>query len=120
MGQTAFIFFLVLAIAVALFAVQNSGSVVLRFGPMWTETSLVVVILVSVVVGAVLASLLGLPRWMRDRLQLRALRREMDTLRLSHREETPAPPLPASAASPPSPPPSPDDSRRTRESSGLT
>jgi uncharacterized integral membrane protein len=111
MGQAAFIFSLALAIAVALFAVQNSGSVVLRFGPMWTETSLVVVILVSVAAGAILASLMGLPGWMRDRRQLRGLRRELESLRLSHREEPPPPALPT----PPASPPSPDYSPKTRE-----
>jgi uncharacterized integral membrane protein len=99
MGQAAFIFSLVLAIAVALFAVQNSGSVVLRFGPMWTETSLVVIILVSVAAGAVLTSLMGLPGWMRDRRQLRVLRRELETQRLARPAETPPSPSP-----PPAPP----------------
>jgi uncharacterized integral membrane protein len=98
MGQAALIFSLVLAIAVALFAVQNSGSVVLRFGPMWAEISLVVIILVSLAAGAVLASLIGLPGWMRDRRQLRLLRREVESLRLPRREE--APPI-----SPPNPSP---------------
>jgi len=92
MGQAAFIFSLVLAIAVALFAVQNSGSVVLRFGPMWTETSLVVIILVSVAAGAVLTSLMGLPGWMRDRRQLRVLRRELENQRLARPAEPPPPP----------------------------
>jgi len=116
MGQAAFIFSLVLAIAVALFAVQNSGSVVLRFGPMWTETSLVVIILVSVAAGAILASLMGLPGWMRDRRQLRVLRRELESLHQSRGDEAKPPPLAAPAASPPSP----DSSRRAREESGLT
>jgi uncharacterized integral membrane protein len=93
MSQAALIFSLILAIAVSLFAVQNSGSVVLRFGPMQTDLSLVVVILVSVAAGAVLASLMGLPGWMRDRRRLRGLRRELETLRLSRQgEQKPQPP----------------------------
>jgi uncharacterized integral membrane protein len=87
MGQTGLIFSLVLAILVALFAVQNAGPVVLRFGPLSTETSLVVVILVAVAAGALVASLIGLPGWMRDRRRLRQLMRELDSLRLSRPQE---------------------------------
>jgi type II secretory pathway pseudopilin PulG len=54
----------------------------------------VVVILVSVAAGAILTSLMGLPGWMRDRRQLRQLRREVESLRLSRREEAPPPPPP--------------------------
>jgi type II secretory pathway pseudopilin PulG len=60
---------------------------------MQTEMSLVVVILVSVAAGAILASLMGLPGWMRDRRQLRVLRRELEGLRLVHSGE-PKPPAP--------------------------
>jgi lipopolysaccharide assembly protein A len=95
MSQAALIFSLILAIAVSLFAVQNSGAVVLRFGPMQTELSLVIVILVSVAAGAVLASLMGLPGWMRDRRQVRGLRRELESLRFSRQGEPKPPPPPS-------------------------
>jgi uncharacterized integral membrane protein len=72
---------LVLAILVAVFAIQNAGPVTLRFGIWSVETSLVVVILVSVAAGAAVASLLGLPGWIRDRSRLRQLARELDGLR---------------------------------------
>ena len=92
MGQAALIFFLILAILVALFAVQNAGPVTLRFGFWSIETSLVVVILVAAVVGAAMASLLGLPGWIRDRRQLRAQARELEALRTGHSSMAPSPP----------------------------
>jgi putative membrane protein len=97
MGQAALIFSLILAILVALFAVQNAGPVTLRFGFWSVETSLVVVILVATVAGAAMASLVGLPGWIRDRRRLRAQARELEALR---------------TASPPAPPPPPDFSPR--------
>jgi uncharacterized integral membrane protein len=97
MGQAALIFFLILAVLVAMFAVQNAGPVTLRFGFWSVETSLVVVILVSAVVGAAMASLLGLPGWVRDRRRLRAQSRELETLRAGQ----PAKPLPDSSPRPP-------------------
>jgi len=95
MGQVGLIFSLVLAILVAVFAIQNAGPVTLRFGIWSAETSLVVVILVAVAAGAALASLLGLPGWIRDRHRLRQLTRELDGLRAAQ----PSPP----ATSPESP-----------------
>ena len=92
MGQAALIFFLILAILIALFAVQNAGPVTLRFGFWSIETSLVVVILVAAVVGAAMASLLGLPGWIRDRRQLRAQARELEALRTGHSSTAPSPP----------------------------
>ncbi|MGE5850816.1 MAG: lipopolysaccharide assembly protein LapA domain-containing protein [Candidatus Methylomirabilota bacterium] len=81
MGQLALILSLALAILVAVFAVQNSVPVTLRFGFWSVETSLVVVILVAVAAGAAVASLLGLPGWIRDRHRLKLLTRELDGLR---------------------------------------
>ena len=95
MRQAALILFLLLAIAVALFAVQNAGPVTLRFGFWSVEMSLVVVVLVAAALGAVLASLLSLPGWFRDRRLLRQQSKELETLRAS-RPST----LPASTASP--------------------
>ncbi|MBI4735052.1 MAG: LapA family protein, partial [candidate division NC10 bacterium] len=54
MGQAALILSLILAIAVAAFAIQNAGPVTLRFGFWSVETSLVVVILVATAAGAAL------------------------------------------------------------------
>ncbi len=81
MGQTALIFSLVLAIGVALFAIQNAGPVTLRFGFWSLDTSLVVVILVAAAAGAAMASLLGLPGWIRDRRRLRLQTRELEAMR---------------------------------------
>jgi uncharacterized integral membrane protein len=98
MGQAALVFSLILAVLVAVFAVQNAGPVTLRFGIWSVETSLVVVILVAAVVGAAMASLLGLPGWIRDRRLLRAQARELEALRTAR---PPMPPLPPD--SPPRP-----------------
>jgi uncharacterized integral membrane protein len=90
-GQAALILSLILAIAVAVFAIQNAGPTTLRFGFWSVETSLVVVILVAVAAGAAVASLLGLPGWIRDRRRLRQLTRELDGLRASQPSVPPAP-----------------------------
>jgi putative membrane protein len=91
MGQAGLIFSLILAVLVAVFAVQNAGPVTLRFGIWSVETSLVVVILVAAVVGAAMASLLGLPGWIRDRRLLRAQARELEALRSTHSPTPTAP-----------------------------
>ncbi len=83
MGQTALITFLLLATGVAVFSVQNAGPVTVRFGFWSLEMSLVVVILVAAALGAVMASLLSLPGWVRDRRLLRQRARELNTLRAS-------------------------------------
>lgn len=109
MGQTALIFFLLLATGVALFAVQNAGPVTVRFGFWSLELSLVVVILVAAALGAVMASLVSLPGWFRDRRALRQQARELDALR-STRSSTassdqPAASTPARPLEPPRPEP---------------
>jgi putative membrane protein len=91
MRQAALIFFLVLAIGVALFAVQNAGPVALRFGFWSVEMSLVVVVLVAAALGAILASLLSLPGWVRDRRLLRQQSKELEGLRASRPSATPGP-----------------------------
>lgn len=100
MGQVGLVLSLLLATAVALFAIQNAAAVTLRFGFWSIETSLVVVILVATVVGAVLASLVGLPGWIQDRRRLRQQDRELEALRP---KQPPAPPAPP--ATPPVPRP---------------
>ena len=95
MGQAGLIFSLVLAIVVAVFAIQNAGAVMLKVGSWAVETSLVVVILVSAAAGAAVASLLGLPGWFRVRRRLRALGRELETLRADRPATIPPPEPPA-------------------------
>ncbi len=99
MGQAALILSFMLAVLVAVFAVQNAGPVTLRFGFWSVETSLVVVILVAAAAGAAMASLVGFPGWIRDRRRLRAQARELESLRTAH---PPIPPLrPGSSPGPP-------------------
>ena len=92
MGQVGLVLSLLLATAVALFAIQNAAAVTLRFGFWGIETSLVVVILVATVVGAVLASLVGLPGWIQDRRRLHQMQRELDALRPKQPPISPTPP----------------------------
>jgi uncharacterized integral membrane protein len=92
MGQAALIVSFILAVLVALFAVQNAGPVTLRFGLWSVETSLVVVILVAAAAGAAMASLAGLPGWIKNRRRLRAQTRELQTLRAGHPSVAPPPP----------------------------
>ncbi|MBI3121929.1 MAG: DUF1049 domain-containing protein [candidate division NC10 bacterium] len=92
MGQAALLLSLFLAVAVAAFAIQSAGPVTLRFGLWSVETSLVVVILVATAAGAALASLLGLPGWIRNRRRLRQQARELEALRTS--QPAPAPEIP--------------------------
>jgi uncharacterized integral membrane protein len=115
-GQTALIAFLLLATGVAIFAVQNAGPVTVRFGFWAVEMSLVVVILVAAAVGAVMASLLSLPGWFRDRRLLRKQTRELGTLRASgSAPRTPVSPLPTEPLSRPSTEsPTPDVSPHSR------
>lgn len=98
MGQAALIVSFILAILVAVFAIQNAGPVTIRFGFWSLETSLVVVILVAAAAGAAVATLVGLPGWIRDRRRLRAQARELETLRAAR------PPAPSPPESPPGPP----------------
>jgi uncharacterized integral membrane protein len=92
MGQAALIVSFILAVLVALFAVQNAGPVTLRFGLWSVETSLVVVILVAAAAGAAMASLAGLPGWIKNRRRLRAQARELEALRAGHPFVAPSPP----------------------------
>lgn len=71
MNQLYLIGFLVLAAAIATFAIQNSGEAVVRFIGWQFQSSLVVVVLVSTAVGVVMAGLLSLPGAFRLRARLR-------------------------------------------------
>ena len=99
MSQAALILFLIVALAVALFAIQNAGPVAVRFGVWSVETSLVVVILVAAAAGAALTSLLGLAGWIRDHRRLRAQAREIQAMRAT------VPPASATPSEPPRHPP---------------
>ena len=89
MRQAALIAFLIVATGVAMFAVQNANPVPVRFGFWSLEMSLVVVILVAAAVGAIMAALVGLPGWFRDRRLLHQQARELDALRASQPLRTP-------------------------------
>lgn len=71
MNQLYLIGFLVLAVAIAAFAIQNSGEAVVKFIGWQFHSSLVVVVLISVAVGVVMAVLLSLPGTFRLRTRLK-------------------------------------------------
>jgi len=112
-GQTALILFLLLATGVAIFAVQNAGPVTVRFGFWSLEMSLVVVILVAAALGAMMASLVSLPAWFRDRRLLRHQTKELNALRTARPGTTPSSTPPA-ASEPPWPPDPPSPSPPAR------
>ncbi len=71
MNQLYLIGFLVLAAAIATFAIQNSGEAVVKFIGWQFHSSLVVVILISTAVGVIMAILLSLPGTLRLRTRAR-------------------------------------------------
>jgi len=71
MNQLYLIGFLVLAAAIAIFAIQNSGEAVVKFIGWQFHSSLVVVVLISTAVGVIMAVLLSLPGTFRARARLR-------------------------------------------------
>lgn len=71
MNQLYLIGFLVLAVAIAVFAIQNSGEAVVKFIQWQFHSSLVVVILISTAVGVIMTVLLSLPSTFRLRTRLR-------------------------------------------------
>lgn len=71
MNQIYLIGFLVLAVAIAIFAIQNSGEAVVKFIGWQFHSSLVVVVLISTVAGVIMAVLLSLPGTFRLRARLR-------------------------------------------------
>lgn len=74
LSQLYIILGLVFSLAVAIFAVQNSTAVDVKFlGWSFEDISLVVVILSSVVGGVLISILLGLPRQLRNTMKLREL-----------------------------------------------
>ncbi|MBW8058591.1 MAG: LapA family protein [candidate division NC10 bacterium] len=80
MTQLYLIFALLLALLVAIFAVQNAERVTIDF-LVWTfQTSLVIVILVSAGVGALLAALISLPQTLKARRRLRESEKKLERL----------------------------------------
>ncbi len=62
------------AIAVAVFAVQNSAAVDIKFLTwQFSNVSVVLLILISTAVGALIAILLGLPRQLRQAIKMREI-----------------------------------------------
>jgi uncharacterized integral membrane protein len=80
MAQFYVIVALLLAILVAIFAVQNAQEVNIRF-LLWTfQSSLVVVILISLGMGALLAALISLPQTLKARRRFRESERRLERL----------------------------------------
>jgi uncharacterized integral membrane protein len=93
--QLVFVLLTLLLLAVALFALQNSEHVTIRFWPWQVQASLAVVTLAATAVGALIAALLS---WAS---QLRRWKRARAANRLSR--ESGVPPEPRSSAGPPTP-----------------
>ncbi|CBE69707.1 MAG: LapA family protein [Candidatus Methylomirabilis oxygeniifera] len=71
MNQLSLIGFLILAMIVAIFSIQNSGEAVVTFIGWQFQSSLVVVILISTALGAIMAIFLSLPGTFRLRMRMR-------------------------------------------------
>ena len=71
MNQLSLIGFLILAMIVAIFSIQNSGEAVVKFIWWQFQSSLVVVILISTALGAIMAIFLNLPGNFRLRMRMR-------------------------------------------------
>ncbi len=91
MNQIYLIGFLVLAVAIALFAIQNSGEAVVKFIGWQFHSSLVVVVLISTVAGVIMAVLLSLPGTFRLRTRLREQTQRIAELEQRLREREPKP-----------------------------
>lgn len=76
--QLVFVLLTLLLLVVALFALQNSDHVTIRFWPWEIQASVAVVALVATATGALIAGLLGLTarlrRWSRGRATARLAR----------------------------------------------
>lgn len=71
--QTLYIVLALLAMAVALFALQNADQVTVTFLAWKLQSPLAAVILGSVAAGGIIAILLNLPHWFRSRREIRQL-----------------------------------------------
>src|SRR5436305_14282862 len=85
--QLTWIVALLFAALIALFAVQNTTAVNVSI-LFWSinQVSVAVLILATAVVGALITVLAGIPRLVRDRLRLRALRKQLRQAE-QHREQ---------------------------------
>lgn len=92
--QIALVLALIIAIAVAVFAIQNAASVVVSVLFWNIETSLVILVLGSALAGALVSALLAGVRWVRLSKELRACRRRILELEMSGTNE-PLPPPPS-------------------------
>ncbi|MBI1864645.1 MAG: LapA family protein [Nitrospirae bacterium] len=94
--QIVLIVALIISIAVAVFAIQNSVPVVVSFLAWEARTSLVILILGSALAGAVVSALLASVRWVRLSKELRASRRRIREMEA----QTPNEPLPSPPSGP--------------------
>jgi len=90
MNQFSLIGFLILAVVIATFSLQNSGEAIVTFIWWQFQSSLVVVILISTALGAVMAIFLSLPGTFRLRMRLREQTQRIAELeqQLQERETT--------------------------------
>lgn len=89
MNQIYLVGFLVLAVAIATFAVQNSGEAVVKFIGWQFHSSLVVIVLISTAAGVIMAVLLSLPGTFRRRARLREQAQRIADLEQRLRESDP-------------------------------
>lgn len=76
-----FIISLIFAVLVAIFAIQNAGSVEVKFFLANFTISQAVVILGSAIIGAIIVLLLGLIKQIRLNLKIKQLTKEIDSLK---------------------------------------
>lgn len=78
--QLYFIFSLIASIVVIIFAITNAAAVPVRIFFAEYELSLALVIFISTAFGAIIASMLGLVRLIKQKLQIKRLQHENQTL----------------------------------------
>lgn len=75
-----FIVSLIFAVIVAIFAIQNAGSIDVKFFFAQFRISQAVVILSSAIIGAIIAVLLGLIKQIKQKMLVKQLTKEIDNL----------------------------------------
>ncbi len=82
---------LLIAIAMAIFAIQNSSAspIVIKFLFWQYETSLIYTLLGSVGAGILITLFFWIPRAIRSSFQMRELKRKMENLETARKEKTP-------------------------------
>jgi uncharacterized integral membrane protein len=81
-----FVFSLIFAVLVSIFAIQNADSVEVKFFFSKFYISQAVVILVSAVIGAIIAFLLGLIKQIRQNIKVKQLTKEINILKVQNEE----------------------------------